>query len=166
MEIALQNDAVSKPVTAKTNNRGRTVGVYGEALMQFQLVQRGWIVDAIGATASGIDLLAWKEGGPNMGISVKTRVRNERGSITLFKNDVHAEAMREECRLRGVIPYIACVVFADRGNRTYLMSLDTFLSRYRRRPRVTTETIEFYRTEADEQKYDADSEVLKFHGVN
>jgi len=123
----------------KGNNIGRTVGVYGEAYIQFQLARLGWVVDAIGATANGIDLLAWKSGGPNMGINVKTRLRNERGSVTLFKNDAHADAMRRECELRGVKPYIACAVFADRGTRGFLMSLETFMARYRRRPRPTTE---------------------------
>jgi len=111
--------------------------------VQFELARRGWIVDPIGVTANGIDLLAWKDGGPNMGISVKTRMRNERGSVTLFKNEPHAQAMRGECRLRGVTPYIAVVVFADRGNRGYLMRLDTFMDHYRRQPRPTTKTIEF-----------------------
>src|SRR6516162_8918356 len=144
----------------KGNNIGRTVGVYGEAYIQFQLARLGWVVDAIGATANGIDLLAWKSGGPNMGINVKTRLRNERGSVTLFKNDAHADAMRRECELRGVKPYIACAVFADRGTRGFLMSLETFMARYRRRPRPTTETIEFYRTPLDEEKYDADPDVI------
>ena len=142
---------------------GRTVGVYGEAYIQFQLACRGWVVDAIGATANGIDLLAWKEGAVSMGINVKTRRRDTSGSVTLFKSDIHLEAMRAECRLRGVTPHIAVVVFNERPNRGYLMTLDLFLARYRRISRAGTRgTIEFYRTPADEAKYAADAEILKF----
>jgi len=151
---------------AKSNSMiGRTVGVYGEAYVQFVLATRGWVVDAIGTTANGIDLLAWKESGPNMGLNVKTRMRNTSGSVTLFKDDKLVEAMRKECALRGVEPYIAVVVFNEHDNRGYLMSLDVFLSRYRRQPRATTKTIEFYRTASDEAKYEADPDVIKLSGA-
>lgn len=147
----------------KVNNIGRIVGVFGEAYIQFELARRGSVVDAIGATANGIDQLAWKDGGPNMGVNVETRLRNERISVTLFKNDDHVDAMLRECKLRGVEPFVACVVVADHGNRGYLIPLQTFMARFRRKPRATTETIEFYRTAADEAKYDTDPDVIRLH---
>jgi len=146
------------------NRISRTVGAYGEAYFQFKLACQGWLVDAIGATANGIDLLAWREGGPNMGINVKTRIAEWRSSVTLFKSDAHVDAMIRECKLRGVEPYIACVVFTDDGIRGHLMSLATFMARYRRRPRPGTKTIKFYRTSADEEKYELDPDVMKLHG--
>lgn len=145
---------------------GRTVGVYGEAYLQFELARRGWIVDSIGTTAEGIDLLAWKQGGPNMGLNVKTRLRNTSGSVTLFRNDEHMEAMRDECALRNVEPYIAVVVFQDHGHRGYLMALDHFLGRYRCQRTERTRSIDLYRTAEDEAKYESDGEVMKFNGGN
>jgi len=61
-------------------------------------------------------------------------------------------------------PYIACVVFTDNGIRAHMMSLATFMARYRRRPRPATKAIEFYRTSADEEKYEFDRDVMKLHG--
>jgi hypothetical protein len=144
------------------NRVARTVGVYGEAFVQFELARRGWVVDAVGATALGIDLLAWKQCGPNMGINVKARLRNTSGAVTLFKDTAQVEAMREECRLRGVEPYVAVVVFGEHDTQGYLLPLDRFLERHHRKARLTTKSIDFYRTVADLERYKADSNVIKF----
>lgn len=103
----------------------RTVGVYGEAYIQFELARMGWVVDAIGATANGIDLTAWKLGEPGRGINVKARKRESRTAVTLYKDVAHMEAMRGECKLRGVEPYVAVVVFTDAGNRGTRASTST-----------------------------------------
>jgi hypothetical protein len=158
---------------AMKNIIGRTTGVYGEAYIQFELARRGWVVDAIGATASGIDLLAWRPAQPGMGISVKTRLRddkNQRVSVTFFKSEKHMQDMREACALRGVKPYICSVVFTSEGTRAYLMSLDHFIAKYKRpsvpgSKRAIDGTVELYQNRDDTARYDADPEVIKCSGI-
>jgi hypothetical protein len=145
---------------------GHVVGNYGEALVQYELTKLGYTVDPIGSTAQSIDLLAWKEGVPGMGISVKASTI-DRSSLLLFKNQKAIDAMRRECSLRGVEPYICAVGLTESGNhRIYLLPMDLALKYETERPTKsasTAETIGFYRTAKDETLYDADSRIIKFH---
>lgn len=98
---------------SKSSRHAAIIGKFGEMLLAYLLSRSGWEVVVVDHT--GIDLIAARDG-KRIGISVKSRSRDERrsqGAIKLpLENLKHAAAA---CRTFGLEPHFAFV--CDREKR-------------------------------------------------
>jgi hypothetical protein len=142
----------------KSKRHSKYIGLFGETLVCNMLSRSGFevmLVDHI-----GIDVVASRSDVGRIGISVKSRMRqdetNKVSSINLFSSqDSH---LTKTCEDFGLTGWIAVYVETDKEADLYLMSLENYKKKYAGNGNLKTLTWKM--REKHKQNYRADKDVM------